>query len=134
MKSLNSYPQFLELARNRYSCRKFDSRPVYRGLILAVIEAAQLALRPKPAAMDIPCNRRWGCTARSGCKLRTRLDKHRPVYIVALGDKSQAWVRPVDGKNHMDVDLSIAIEHMCLAATSLRLRHMLGMQFRCSRT
>ena len=44
MKSLNSYPQFLELARNRYSCRKFDSRPVYRGLILAVIEAAQLAM------------------------------------------------------------------------------------------
>lgn len=43
MKSLNSYPQFLELARNRYSCRKFDSRPVSRGLILAVIEAAQLA-------------------------------------------------------------------------------------------
>ena len=122
MKSLNSYPQFLELARNRYSCRKFDSRPVSRGLILAVIEAAQLA----PSAKK---QQPWTFLVIEGGDARREVAASygrdwintAPVYIVALGDKSQAWVRPVDGKNHMDVDLSIAIEHMCLAATSLGL-------------
>lgn len=27
-----------------------------------------------------------------------------------------AWVRPDDNKNHDDIDLGIAVEHLCLAA------------------
>ena len=42
-----------------------------------------------------------------------------PLYIVACDRKSQAWTRPSDGKHHGDVDLSIAIEHLCLAAANV---------------
>ena len=47
--------------------------------------------------------------------------KNAPAYIVAVGNNSEAWHRPADSKDHTDIDLSIAIEHICLAATSLGL-------------
>ena len=40
--------------------------------------------------------------------------KKAPVVIVACGDHSVSWKR-ADGKDHCDVDLAIAIEHMVLA-------------------
>ncbi len=47
--------------------------------------------------------------------------KTAPVYIIACGIHDQAWHRPADGKDHTDVDVSIAVEHLCLAATSMHL-------------
>ena len=39
-----------------------------------------------------------------------------PVVIMVMADKNEAWTR-ADGKNHADVDTSIAADHMTLAAT-----------------
>ena len=44
-----------------------------------------------------------------------------PVYIVAVGMHNQAWHRPCDGKDHADIDVAIAVEHICLAASALGL-------------
>ncbi|NLI61622.1 MAG: nitroreductase, partial [Clostridiales bacterium] len=41
--------------------------------------------------------------------------KQAPVIIVACGDHSQSWKRG-DGKDHCDIDVAIAIDHMTLAA------------------
>ena len=43
--------------------------------------------------------------------------KSAPTYIIACADHSQSWKRRSDGKDHADIDLAIAIEHICLAAT-----------------
>jgi nitroreductase len=119
---MNSYPQYYELVCKRYSCRAYDpTREVSDELVRAVVETAQLA----PSA----CNRQpWRFVAvRDAVRRGRMLAKSRPAFIdapvllVACGLRSQAWVRPADGKNHTDVDLAIAIEHMCLAATSLDL-------------
>ena len=40
-----------------------------------------------------------------------------PLYIIAYKDNATAWRRKTDGKLHGDVDVSIAVEHLCLAAT-----------------
>jgi nitroreductase len=40
-----------------------------------------------------------------------------PMYIVAYKNHAEEWVRKYDNKPHGDVDLSIAIEHLTLAAT-----------------
>ena len=40
-----------------------------------------------------------------------------PVYIVALGNKNLSWKRSYDEKDHYDIDLAIALEHIVLAAT-----------------
>ena len=38
------------------------------------------------------------------------------VYIVACSDTAQSWKRSFDGKDHADIDVAIAVEHICLAA------------------
>jgi nitroreductase len=40
-----------------------------------------------------------------------------PVYILALGDTNRSWKRKPDGKDHCDIDVAIAFEHIVLAAT-----------------
>ncbi|PWD97899.1 nitroreductase family protein [Marinilabilia rubra] len=41
--------------------------------------------------------------------------------IVICGDHKTAWKRSVDGKDHTDIDLAIATDHMTLRATELEL-------------
>lgn len=122
MTQLTDYPNFLNLIRERYSCRSYDpSREVGDDIVRAVIEAAQLA----PSA----CNRQpWTfVVVRDEEKRHRLLAKSRPVFkdapvlIAAVGNHGDVWCRPADGKDHVDVDVSIAVEHICLAATTLGL-------------
>lgn len=44
------------------------------------------------------------------------------MYIIACKDSSQAWVRnSFDNKNFSDIDIAIAAEHICLAASDIGL-------------
>lgn len=119
----NSYAALMQLLERRYSCRAYQPhRTVERDLLNAVLDAARLApsaVNRQPwvfLVVDSPegmqavrkaYNREWMTVA--------------PACIIAFGDHEAAWHRPADGKDHTDVDLSIAIEHICLAATSLGL-------------
>ncbi len=113
---------FNDLVNTRYSCRSFNpDKIIDREMITKIIKTAQLA----PSA----CNRQpWlfvvvddKCDA--SCR-KSILDSYNrpwietaPAFIVACGDHRQAWIRQTDNKDHTDIDLSIAIEHICLAAT-----------------
>lgn len=115
------YTQFLDLIHKRYSCRNFLHDEVNDAQISGVVEAARLA----PSA----CNRQpWTFVAVRDKATRMRiLAKSRPAFldapvvIVACGHHDEAWHRPSDSKDHTDVDVAIAVEHMCLAATSMGL-------------
>lgn len=118
----NAYPQLYELARDRFSCRSYSSRPIKRDSLLAVMDVVRLA----PSA----CNRQpWMFLIADSDELRNAIfesyDREwirtAPEFIVACGIHSQAWHRPHDGKDHTDVDVSIAVEHLCLAATAMEL-------------
>lgn len=113
---------FADIANARYSCRNYDrNQVVERNILTSIIQSAQIA----PSA----CNRQpWTfiliddqCDA--SCREAIIESYNRPwietapAFIVACGDHIQAWHRPADGKDHTDIDLSIAIEHICLAAT-----------------
>ena len=113
---------FSDIANARYSCRNYNrNRVVERSILTSVIEAARIA----PSA----CNRQpWAFVViddECDALYREAIIKSynrpwvesAPAFIVACGDHTQAWHRPADGKDHTDVDLSIAIEHICLAAT-----------------
>lgn len=121
MNNIDIYPQFLELVKTRFACRKYLARPVPRDLITAVFEAAQLAPSAKnlqpwhfyvadtPELLSVVArcyDRDWIATA--------------PVCIIACGDHDLAWHRN-DGKDATDIDVAIAVEHIALAATSLGL-------------
>ena len=111
--------EFMSLVNDRYSCRDFDSeKPVSRQTLESIIETARLA----PSA----CNRQpWIFIVVTKKEQRTEiLSKSRPSFmnapaiIVCCGNHSEAWHRPSDGKDHTDVDVSIAVEHICLAASA----------------
>ena len=122
MEHLNAYPQFYDLAAHRYSCRNYLPEPVSRDMVMAVLDAARLA----PSA----CNRQpWTFLVLDTPESRRPvLDSYqrdfiKPVgtFIVALAHHDASWHRPEDGKDHADIDVAIAVEHICLAATSLGL-------------
>lgn len=121
MIDINSYPQFYQLVGDRYSCRKYSDQPVDRALIAAIIDAARLA----PSAMNrqpwtfVIADTPEFCKEIAQCYGREWVE-NVSAFIVACGDHDAAWHR-ADDKDHTDVDLSIAIEHLCLAATSLGL-------------
>lgn len=117
----NRYNQFMDLLRHRYSCRNYSAQPVPHDILLQVLEAARIA----PSA----CNRQpWRFVVVTDESVRARIlvksrecFREAPALIVACGDHSTAWHRTADNKDHTDVDLSIAVEHICLAATALGL-------------
>lgn len=120
---MNVYDQLISLMRARYSCRDYDTtRRPSQDEISKVLEAARIA----PSA----CNRQpWMFLVVENDEGREAVIRSyerqwirtAPAFIIALGDHSEAWHRGYDNKDHTDVDVSIAVEHMCLAAASLGL-------------
>ncbi len=112
---------FMELARARFSCRSYDSRMVEEEKILSVLEAARIA----PSACN---NQPWFFIVVRDPEQRKLLNqvyprdwfKGAPVAIVACGSHAESWKRN-DSKDHCDVDIAIAVDHMTLQATSLGL-------------
>jgi nitroreductase len=112
---------FLELAKNRFSCRSFKPDAVEDEKILEIIEAARIA----PSAVNY---QPWQFyIVRDSVNKAKIIESYprewiqnAPVLIVACGDKQLSWKRG-DGKDHLDIDLSIAIDHITLQATNLGL-------------
>lgn len=122
MNKINAYPEFYALSEERYSCRSYSDAEVSADMIVAVMDAVRLA----PSA----CNRQpWKFLVAGSPELRDAACRSYgrdwirtvPEIIVACGLHDEAWHRPCDGKDHTDVDLAIAIEHLCLTASSLGL-------------
>lgn len=116
------YPQLYNLVTQRYSCRQYIDKPLDHDLVAAVLDIGRLA----PSA----CNRQpWQFVVVDAEPLRSAVAdcygrewvRTAPCFIIALGLHDQAWHRPSDGKDHTDVDVAIAVEHLCLAATAMGL-------------
>ncbi len=122
---------FRKLVLDRYSCRHYDSeRAVATELIADVLEDARLA----PSACNRQPWRFWviinDAKAREAVLASYSRDwlATAPVLVVCLGAEDEGWVRPYDGHSHIDVDLSIAAEHICLSAAA----HGLGSCWICN--
>ncbi len=112
---------YMRLLAERFACRAYSGRPVSREDILAVLESARLAPSAKNKQpwifMVLESEADRGAVIRS---YNRGWIANAPVCIVACADHSRSW-RRADGKDHADIDLAIAGEHICLAATSLGL-------------
>lgn len=108
---------FLELTKKRYSCRNYQDRPVERELLDYIFECVRLA----PSAVN---RQPWKFRLVEDRSQREKLQQcyqrewfnTAPVYVISSVLHEQEWVRS-DGKRHGDIDISIAVEHLCLAAT-----------------
>ena len=107
---------FLELVKRRYSCRAYEQRPVEREKLDYVMECVRMA----PSAVN---KQPWRFRVISDGEGRAKLQQcyardwfnTAPVYVIASVLHDEEWVRG-DGKRHGDIDIAIAVEHLCLAA------------------
>lgn len=113
---------FLELTKKRFSARNYKSDKVEQDKIDYIIECARLA----PSAVNYqPWHFMVVISEEQKKKIQQCYNREwfakAPVYIVVCADRSDAWVRKSDNKNHADIDAAIATEHICLAATEMGL-------------
>lgn len=107
----------LEIIRKRCSIRQYASTPVEPEKLDYLLEAMRLA----PSAVNfqpwrfLVVREPEGCARIRECYPRDWFTT-APLYIVVCADHSQSWKRAADGKDHADIDASIAVEHLCLAA------------------
>ena len=109
---------FKELASRRFSVRSYNSKPVEKEIIIRIVEAARVA----PSAVNF---QPWKFSAVTEDDLLKQLHeayprewfKSAPACLVAIGDHDRGWHRPYDKKDHTEIDVAIAIDHLMLAAT-----------------
>lgn len=107
---------FLELVKNRYSCRAYNPESVEREkqeYIMECVRFAPSAVNRQPWRFRIVSKEED--KARQQCYSRDWF-KTAPMYVIASILHDEEWVRS-DGKHHGDIDIAIAVEHLCLAAT-----------------
>jgi nitroreductase len=108
---------FLELSGSRYSCRAYQSRAVEPEKLDYILQCVRLA----PSAVN---RQPWRFHIITSADERLKLQecynrewfRSAPLYLIASVMHDEEWVR-ADGKRHGDIDIAIAVEHLCLAAT-----------------
>ena len=112
---------FLDLAKKRYSVRKFTNQIPEKEKLMKVLEAGRIA----PSAVNY---QPWHFVVITEKEALENIYPvyHRnwfnaaPVVIVICGDHDKSWKRS-DGKDFCDIDVSIAVDHITLEAAELGL-------------
>lgn len=111
---------FLELAKNRYSCRYFSDKEIEQEKIDKILEAARLA----PTGRNSQSHRILVLTDKvereklSGC---TKYGWNAPLIMIICYDKNESWKRGYDDYDGGTIDASIITTHMMLEVTDLGL-------------
>lgn len=107
----------LDIARKRYSVRKFKPDAVESDKLSIILETARVAptgANRQPFKLLVIREQDNLSKIKNATKIY-----NAPLVIIILGEREDAWVRPYDGKNIVDIDTSIVTDHMMLQATEL---------------
>ena len=111
---------FIELAKNRYSCRKFADKKVEEDKIERILKAAQVA----PTAHNLQPFHIWVIDKEEDIekiKLATPCHFDAKLFFVVGANTAEGWTRKYDGKEFADVDTAIVGTHMMMAIQDLGL-------------
>ena len=100
--------EFLNLIKERYSCKKFDGRPIDESVLTAILEAGRLA----PTAKNAQAQRVY---VLSSPKALAAL----PVVLAVAYDRNSVFHYPGDTRDSGAEDASIVGVHMMLAAKNV---------------
>ncbi len=108
----------LELSAGRFSARKYTDEPVSQEDLDYIFECVRLA----PSAVNF---QPWKFVLVKSEEAKKKVQAAyprdwfytAPMYVVAYKNHAEEWVRKYDNKQHGDIDLAIAVEHLALAAT-----------------
>jgi nitroreductase len=107
---------FLELAKRRYSVRRYKDCPVEEAKLAKILEAGRVA---PTAANRQPQRLLVVRTAEGLQKLKKAANIFgAPLAIIVCTDLEEVWVRSYDSENTEDIDASIVTDHMMLEATA----------------
>lgn len=110
---------FIEIAKKRYSVRRYSNRKVEKEKLDKILQAAHVA----PTAANLQPVHLIVAEQKESLK---KLEKAANIYgaplaILVCAGHRKAWVRPFDQKQTGDIDASILTDHMMLQATELGL-------------
>ncbi len=111
---------FLELARERFSCRKFTDQPVEPEKVEKIIAAAVAA----PTAVNKQPWHAWvitGDEALEKVNACTRFGFGARTVIAVGAKADEGWTRKFDGRAFADVDAAIVATHIMLEVQDLGL-------------
>ena len=112
--------EYHELIGKRESIRDYDpQKPVRRAVLERIVDAGRLA----PSAGNF---QPWTFIVISSAEMLKKIRRcygrpwfrEAPHVLVVKGDREKAWTREQDGYNSLETDLTIAMDHMILAAES----------------
>ncbi len=112
---------FFDLIERRYSVRAYSNRPVDEDTLRKVLRAAQVAptaANQQPFRLLVRETR--GCQGDLGRLYHREWFCQAPLVLGICSVPKEGWVRR-DGKNYADVDATIAMDYMILAAAALGL-------------
>lgn len=106
------------LSEARFAVRSYTSEAVSEEQLEYIMECARLA----PSAVNLQPWHFYVVTKQEDReKVQRCYDrewfKTAPMYIICCIRHDEAWVRKSDEKEHGNIDIAIATEHICLAAT-----------------
>ncbi len=111
---------FMELSKTRFSCRKFENKPVAQEKIDSLLEVIRLS----PTSRNIQPLHVWVIQKEEDLQKikETTIFHYDAPLTIAIGyNPDEAWVRSFDNVNHGVVDASIALSNFWLEATELGL-------------
>ncbi|MCK4715326.1 MAG: nitroreductase family protein [Candidatus Marinimicrobia bacterium] len=112
--------EFRELIKTRESVRNYDSKKsIPRDVLNRILEAGRLA----PSAAN---RQPWKFLLISSTEMLNKVRmcykgewfRKAPHILVVMGNRDDAWVRRYDGYNSIETDLTIAMDHLILAAAN----------------
>jgi nitroreductase len=121
--------EFFELANRRQSCRKYLDKPVEKEKIINCIKAARLA----PSACNsqpwhfVVVNNKELSSKVAEClqdKVMNKFTSECHAFIIVIEENGNLTSRAgalIKQQDYRSVDLGIATEHICLAATEQNL-------------
>ena len=113
---------FIDLARKRYSCRKYSDRKISREQINLILEAGRIA----PSAKN---RQPWHTIVVDEPDLIEKMkDAARfygaPLLFIVCTNHQEAWIREIDRKPIGDIDNAIFTTHMMLQAEDMGLNSL----------
>ena len=105
----------LELAKQRYSVRLFSNKEIEKEKVDYLLEVARMA----PSAVNI---QPWSFLVLQSEEAKKDIqacydrDWFKTAPLVVCGNHLASWERASDNKDHCDIDIAIATEHIALAA------------------
>lgn len=112
--------EFQELAKERYSCRKFSNKKVDPSLIMQIVETANQA----PTAVNQqPFKIFWMRSEEAKQKIRqlSPCTFGADTFLVVGYRAEEGWNRTFDNRNFADIDAGIVATHIMLRVHDLGL-------------